>query len=243
MMKKQLLSLLLVMLLFSQVQLRVYVNQAGNKFNHFEKELIQDIIKLHNGKSKTNYKIEFKKYGVFAMLFDILNQEKNNSLLCGINSISITKERQKKYQFSSSYFVSKVILLSKHYQKLHINAKTRISYTEGTLNDKVIKLLSKSHRFIAVPYQNFNIRYEALLKGKDDYGVGDYVDSWIYDMNLVKLFDEFGQDHYGIIFPKHSRLAKELDKTVRYYIKSPAYYKLVRKHFGKEAANFVKQNL
>lgn len=242
-MKQLFTLLLLISCLLAQENITVYINQAENKFNRFEKELIQEIIRLHTIKSSKKYNLEFRKYAVFNKLFELLDKEKNSSSIIGINSISITKERAQKYHFSPPYFVSKIILLSKKHKKIDINQNTRISYTSGTLNLRVIELLKKKHVFKIVPYNNYNNRYKALMEMTDDYGVGDYVDSWIYDMNILKIFNEFGQDHYGIIFPKNSSFAKVLDKTIAYYVKSPAYYKLIRKHFGKNAAYYVKQNL
>lgn len=242
-MKIFILNLCLALSLLSQKKIEIYINQAGNKFNLFEIELVQEIIKLHNARTASRYQIEFKSYNVFSKLFEILDEEKSSSNVCGINKISITKERSKKYHFSAPYFVSKLILLSKKYKTLIITDHTRLSYTRGTLNVKIIELLKKKNQFKAIPYEDFNLRYKALMELKDDYGVADYIDPWVYNMNLVKVFDEFGQDHYGIIFPKNSNLARALDKTIAYYVRSPAYYELVRKHFGKLATNFVKQNL
>ena len=46
-----------------------------------------------------------------------------------------------------------------------------------------------------------------------------------------------------LCFLKDSTLKKRLEKYIEYYVKSPKFYSLIRKFFGKERMNFYKQGI
>lgn len=239
------LRMILFFISFSLAQdsISVYINHYENIFSLFEKELIEEVIFLHNRAHKTEkIHIRYKKYQNFNALFEILDQTKPEEMLCGINVISITEERLKKYDFSKAYFKNKQVLLSKKYKRYHAEQTSRISYTKNSLNEVVMKHFSKTENFIAVPYFDFYKRYQNLSRGIDDYAFGDYIDQWIYKLKLIKSFDSYGIDRFGIIFPKNSTLKEKLDPFINYYLKSPAYIGLIKRSFGKAGIQFIQQN-
>lgn len=224
-------------------QVQIYVNHYENVFSNFEKTLIEEIVNLYNKKGgKGELKVKFVKYKRFNSLFEILDETKPDDNIMGINVISITQERQKKYDFSRPYFQNKQVLLSKKHTTYSPNKVNRISYTRNSLNANVMESFSKANPFVAVPYDDFDVRYSELTQGTDDYAFGDYVDQWAYNFNVVQTFNSFGTDYFGIIFPKNSELKEKLKPYIAYYINSIAYLNLIRHSFGKDAARFFRSN-
>ena len=112
----------------------------------------------------------------------------------------------------------------------------RIGATKQSIYERTGIMLAKKYDFQLViinPLKN----YEDLIReGEIDAYIGDSNIPW-FSKNRKKLYyiKEAPVTHYGIMYPKGSGLRNKLDPYVQYFLKSPSYYKLVRKYLVKDA--------
>ncbi len=236
---------ILILFLFAsaQTEITVYVNSGNNKFNRFEKAVVEKLVEIHNKRSKTNYVVKQKPYDEFKLLFDVLAKAPKDELVFGMNSISITKERSANYSFSHPYLSTIPVVLSKTQTELKNIKNATIGYTQNSIQLSMINELKKTYSFKEVAYSNFNDKYDAVFSGKDTYAMGDYIDHWIYDLNIVHEIDSYGKDNFGVIFAKNSKIYAELKSTMKYYFSSPSYFELVKEYLGSDAVNFIRKNI
>lgn len=237
----KILIILLVNICFSQKTVYIYVNSADTKFTEFEQKVVKEIFDSYDQKSNESFQLEFVKYRIFSSIFDSLRAKTKTDYVMGINTVSITRDRLKEFSFSPPYLISKPVVLSKKHRELKITKETRISYTTNTIQEVMIKRLSEQYQFNAIPYASLSERYKALTDQVDDYGLGDYLNYWIYGFNLVSEIEEYGNDQLGIIFPKNSDLHTMLLPVMNYYFSSPKYYRLIKEDLGLEYLKFVQR--
>jgi ABC-type amino acid transport substrate-binding protein len=234
---------LLVTLSLLAQEITVYVNSAENKFNLFERAVVENLIKIHNERTKSTYTIKLHPYSEFKRLFIVLGNAKQTERILGINSISITDLRSESFSFSQAYISTNLVVLSKKHTTFSCDETMTIAYTDNSIQFDIIKELKRDYPFKMVGYSDFNLKYKALLSGEDDYALGDYIDRWIYDLNVVHEIENYGKDSYGLMFTKESTLFHELKDTMAYYFSSADYFALVDKHLGSEAVLYIKKNI
>ena len=115
-------------------------------------------------------------------------------------------------------------------------------YVKGSTHDSIIQHVKADLKF--VPYLDYTNRRKDLFSGKLDLILSEYVDIWNFNLNLVELINPKIRDEFVILLVKNNQYNKEFLAVFNYYIKSRAYYKLIRKHFGDKAVEyFISQKL
>jgi len=244
--------LILVSLIQSQTVITVYAQERTNKFRYFERALIEEVVQLYNRAHKdTLYKIEFKDVLYFQDLFTLIDRATQTSefnSVMAINKISITEERKKKYDFSTPYMVNKYVML-KLKERTDITEESifktpyRVVLTKGSIYDELTHSFDKQNTLTYSYFKSNKECAEQLKQKHADLFVSDYVDTWIYDLEVGKMLMPEFNDQLGIMFPKGSLLFQHLEKYVIYFVKSPKFYNLVRKYFGVERMKYYKRSI
>jgi len=234
---------------FSQTEITLYSQNTSNDFRMFEQFIVKEIIDLYNLKNDEKLSVKFETAVSFLELFHCLDKAVLNGkkdVVMSMNRISITKKRLEKYDFSEPYMANKFSAL-KLKTRTDINEEKlfKTKYTVGivknTLYEELVYELDKDKSLTIKFYSNNELCAEGLRKKEIDLYISDFVDTWIYDLEVVAILKPELTDHHGILFPKGSELRKKLNKTMRYYVKSAKYYNLIRTYFGKERMVFYKE--
>jgi hypothetical protein len=240
---------ILIMLSFFQLNLisqeTIYFHTSGtnSKFSKFEKEFIENSIKLLNKRyNKNKVEIKFVPLPSFSKVFDLVNcsDEKKHIHHFGMNSISVTEERKEKFDFSDTYMHNKHCFLTGKSNKYNQNSK--VGYLVGSVIEPYINELKQKYTYEFIPYKISISRLNDLKNNKIQLIISDYVDIWSYDLNLIEEIDLIEKDQFAMLFPKKCILSSKIKETLKYYIGSIPFYKLVKKHFGDEALNYSKRN-
>lgn len=247
-MKNLISFLVLITLGISQINLTVYTTNRVGKVGEFESQLVKEVLKLYESKNKTKVNAKFVKLNTFAEGFTKLN-EAGNAEVCVINSVTITDERKKMYNFTSPYIPTRdaiLVLASKKFTDKEIWKKkgTRIAYTPGTTGEAIIADLKSKYEIVGVPFENRAARLAALTSGKTEFAVGDNILAWD-DPTYAVLNEIEGRKtgYFGMMFKNNSKMKAEFDKVFSYYVKSSSFRKLTSKVFGSQIAEFFRQNL
>jgi hypothetical protein len=247
-MKKLIVIFLLISFGISQINLTVYTTNRVGKVGEFETKLVEKVIALYESKNKVKVNTTFVKLQTFAEGFTKLKEAGNNEV-CVINSVTITDERKKMYNFTAPYIPTRdaiLVLTSKKFANKDVWKKkgTRIAYTPGTTGETIIKDLKKQYSIVGGPFENRAARLAALTTGKTEFAVGDNILAWD-DPTFSVLNEIEGRKtgYFGMMFSKNSKMKAEFDKTFSYFVKSTSFRKLTTSVFGNQIAEFFRQHL
>ncbi|MCB0279137.1 MAG: transporter substrate-binding domain-containing protein [Calditrichaeota bacterium] len=237
-MKKIALVLLMVLSVSSQKEIQVIFNSENTKLVRFELDLIKDLIDEYGKMKNTNFKIKYKGVKTFKSGFTmLLDSDKDATLV--INGISITDERLKTYDFSEPYMINKYSLMSRKDFDFKNDGKTmKVAYQAGSIYEGMMNKIKQIFPCKGVALANTSECVEKLQDRKVDMIFGDFVDSWIFGINVVQHVDESKIDRYGIMYKKGSTLKQDLDKVFDQYKTSAKYKTLLKKHFGSYQKQF-----
>ena len=249
MFRRNVISLILCATVFAQTQtITVYTDKISNKVAQFERDIITQVFQLYDKSNKSTTNVDFIEMNAFGEAFDYMDNnvktdKKDKSF--AINKISFTNERAAKYDFSMPYMLNyySVMALNDR-ENLHSIAKFDNKYTYGVVvgtifHDKV-KELNTSMGLKFKTYPSVKEMNDALQSLQVDFIITDYVDSWEFGLKSIFFYEET-VDRLCILLPKGSALKKDLDKYLKYYLKSQNFFKLVRDYFGADAVRFFKQ--
>ena len=236
-MKRIIVLLFTILIAFSQKEIQVIFNSENTKLVRFELDLIKDLIAEYGKMKNVKFKIKYKGVKAFKNGFSMLLESKKDATLV-INGISITDERKKIYDFSEPYMINKYSLMSRKDFDFKNDGKiVRVAYQTGSIYEDMIGKINQIFPCKGVALANTSECVEKLKDKKVDMIFGDFVDSWIFGIQLVQHVDKNKIDRYGIMYQKGSILKSELDNVFAQYKTSPRYSKLLKKHFG----NYQKQ--
>ena len=186
------------------------------------------------------------------------NTVKNsNEAVLGVGSVTITEERKKNVDFSTSFFVNKAVLLThpdlpavKNIQELSnlISGKKMLVY-EGTTQEDYFERIKTAYKAdIKMDYvQSDQEILDAVSSNKNIFGCVDLpvliqaIKSGI-DVRYQPRADIKGED-FGFITPKNSGLKQLLNEffEIGYGFKSSKIYSdIVSKHLGNNLDSFLK---
>lgn len=240
-MRKFLLLIVILTALISQEKIVVYLSSDQSRMADFEKELIFLLTELYTKTTKNVIPISVEPITDFGKHLRDFKEEKDPTILyLSINIISITKERALIYDISHSYMPNKYVLLGKKTFKNIVGKKS--AYLTGTILEDVAKKVGETEKLIIVPFNTRQERLEAFFKGDVDILITDYVDSWTFDLKIIKGIEYYPKDFYGIFLVKGNPYNKKFLEITNYYLTSLAYFKLIKKHFGESAVRYFKSN-
>jgi ABC-type amino acid transport substrate-binding protein len=190
-------------------------------------------IDLGNDLAKAlNADIEFRNI-TFDNLFNSLDQRQINMI---ISAVTITDERQKKYEFSDHYLdAGQVIVTKKMDNSIHgvsdLKGK-KIATQTGTTNEK--EALNYTQDKFVMRYTDFVQATDALEGGKVDVLFTDLpnakgIISEHTDLKIVGA--PFTKEYYGIVFLKNDPSITQINEALLELRKNGSLTKLERKWF------------
>ena len=225
--------------MISQNEILIIFNGNNTKMTKFEVLFVQSLIKDYEKRVQKKVKIRFKGIKNFGSMFKLIDQGERDYTLA-INTISITEDRLKKYDFSEAYIQNSYAFLGKRYVSGKMNNQ-RISYVRNTIYEQLAFEFKDKVKSIKA-YNKMQDCIKDLSLGKVDLVLTDYTDGWIYNLNFVKSYKTQIKDRFGIIYPKGSKLKEQIDISFKSVYKSAEFYNLVKKSFGKKAVPYFSNN-
>ena len=235
-----------VICLLSQREIKIFNVPEDNVVAMLELEVIKNTFKLYNvfnASDKLKYKLVFQKN--FKDVFDELDKAIDINYSMSMYQITITKEREKKYNFSIPYIPIKesIYTLKERDDKSYQKEGVKIAYQSGTTQEKQINLLKK-YKIVPIAYTVREEKIAALRKNDVDFAIGDNIEIWgTKDLVLVKDMNDQPGNGLGFMFAKGSTLRDKLNPYVKKYIASQSFFNYLIKNFGKNVADYYKENL
>lgn len=159
--------------------------------------------------------IEFKNV-VFDNIFTSLDQKQIDMI---ISAVTITPERQQKYDFSDQYLnAGQVILTKKDNTSVKSTADLkdkRIATQKGTTNE--VSALKYTADNLVIRYLDFEQATKALVDGNADALFTDLPSAkgiTLTHPTLKIASDPFTDEYYGIVFRKGDPLAKPINQAL-----------------------------
>ena len=231
--------------LFSQNTITINVRGNNDNFSLFEREIVKEVLKL--SKIYRDYRIEYvflKKFNDAFKNLELKKSDPNYHLTCSMISLSITNDRLKKYDFSSSYMPNKYALLTKdnNQKEYPLNNSISIGYNKGSIYEKYANDYVSKYNVKAIGMNDLAKDYVNNDNSDIDYILADYIDTFTYGLKSIEIVDQNKRDELGIMFPKGSKLAKDLKPVTKYFFSSSSYIKIIKRYFGNDAAKYFKNN-
>ena len=159
--------------------------------------------------------VEFKNI-LFDNLFTALEQKQIDMI---ISAVTITPERQQKYDFSDQYLnAGQVIITKKDNISIKSTADLRgknIATQKGTTNEtSALKYTSDS---LVIRYPDFEQATKALVDGKADALFTDLPSAkgiTLINPTLKIASDPFTNEYYGIVFRKGDAMVKRINQAL-----------------------------
>jgi cystine transport system substrate-binding protein len=160
-----------------------------------------------------------------------------------INEVSITPERQKKYDFSEPYIVSKASLIVRaDNTSIHSFADLKGKKSAHTLTSNYAKLAS-SYGAELVGTDGFNQSLDLVLSGRADATINDslsYLDFKKHkpDANVKVAATEENAEKQGVILKKGKpELVQAINKALADIKKDGTYQRISLKYFGQDVSH------
>lgn len=159
--------------------------------------------------------VEFKNI-LFDNIFTALDQKQIDMI---ISAVTITPDRQRKYDFSDQYLnAGQVIITRKDNTSIKSTADLRgkkIATQKGTTNeDSAIKYTSDN---LVIRYPDFEQATKALVDGKVDALFTDLPNAkgiTVANPTLKISSDPFTNEYYGIVFRKGDPIVKQINQEL-----------------------------
>lgn len=239
---KMKLLILILIFWFSYSQTEITVIKVGSQLRPFviEDSILVNLELIYNKNNTNKLFFKMKYVNSFLELFNELkNSPKHTTMV--MSSISITKERLEKYDFSSPYIETKECLLT-----YHMNIDTewrkpgkRIGYVKNTIEEVRAKLLKNNYSIEIVPFASFAERNEGIKTSEIDYYIGESAHYWNDPhIKVVHTFEKRLGMGLGIMYLKGSELKNKLEKYIKYYSHSRGFFSTMQRTFGKSYGSY-----
>ncbi|MFT8457576.1 MAG: basic amino acid ABC transporter substrate-binding protein [Liquorilactobacillus ghanensis] len=184
-----------------------------------------------------NLKVQIKNAsweGMFTQL-----QQKKADL--GISGITITKDREKTFNFSKPYFVSYqsiVVPQNSTVKKASDLKNLKIAVQTGSTGQDAAQKLFGKHDSKILATQS-GVTYQMVVHGQANAAIGDNTSNEKflqrnknYKLKIVKDTKSFSPEYFGIMFPKNSPYKDKYNKAIKKLINNGEYKKIYKKWFG-----------
>lgn len=174
-----------------------------------------DIDLAHFIAKELGTEVEFKNV-IFDNIFTALDEKQIDMI---ISAVTITSERQQKYDFSDQYLnAGQVIITKKDNTSIKSTADLKgkkIATQKGTTNEQsAIKYTSDN---LVIRYPDFEQATKALVDGKVDALFTDLPSAkgiTLTNPTLKIASDPFTNEYYGIVFRKGDPIAKQINQAL-----------------------------
>jgi len=241
--------LVLTLSLFFQIQtdtVHVIVSDNDNVMGKIEENILKNIFRLHNKSSSSKLIYKLVKYPTYGASMNVFKTKsyKNKHRIFTINQVTITKEREKFYDFSTPYAPVKEVILAQKKVPFKPNASTRIGFLKFAVHAVSIKKLRKIKSFTPVPFETNKHMEQALIDKKVDFIYSENVSVWNSKVFRIVYTPAYQNGTgYGIMYPKGSSLKDVLDKYLIYYMKSAKFKQLVTRLYDKSVSEYFAKQL
>ena len=157
-------------------------------------------------------------------------------------TLTITAEREEQFDFSSSYFPVRMVLIESRRRKtsnLSSLSHDVIAVMKGTTSEELLKPATDQELIYGESYRDL---MDLVASGTVDVTA---MDSPVA-LGLLPGYPELhitmplsDEEHYGFAFPKDSPLALLFTEHLSQLKSSKIYFRLLEKHFGKTAVDMV----
>ena len=238
----RLISILIILqfIIAQKKEILVIFNGNNSKMTKFEISLISNLLFEYSKSSGERIKLKYKGVKKFNNTFQIINSGHRDKTLA-VNTISITKDRQKKFDFSIPYVKNSYSYLSTKEFNYSEGSPLRVGYVKNTLYESLIKKQSDKSVVEKKAYNNVRDCIKDMKSQKIDVIFTDYIDAWAYDLKFIKAVSKEANDKFGIMFPKGSKLKKDLDLIFAKFSKTDKFYKLIEQNLGAKAVKYFKE--
>jgi len=237
--------LFFITIAFAQESLQVVRLNSGFITNELEKEIIENVVDLYNRKNSDKFILDFQTVHSVPHLFSSMDRANKEENICFLSAITITNERQQKYDFSVPYLDIEECLfrLDKHVLKEGWqNRFLKVAYVIGTTEEALVDSLQKVYKIVSVPTSDFKEKVALLQAGKVDLMVGDNILGWYSDtFKIVQSLSTHKKTQYGIAYPKGSPLKNNFDKYIRYFTQSEKFLTLLKHMYSKDVADYFRK--
>ena len=219
--------------------LKVVSNAEYAPFEYLDKGKIKgfDIDLMEAIAKEAGYKIKIVHVGWDPLFVEI----KGKTADLGISAITINEERQQTYDFSIPYFIStNEILVPKGSNiKDAMDLKDKVvGVQNGTTGQEVVEAILGKNSSNLKKFESTNLAIMEMKGGGADAVVADntVVEEYVKNNpkeNVVLIKDEvnFEKEHYGLMYPKGSKLKEEFDKAIKKVIENGTYTKIYNEWF------------
>jgi len=211
-----------------------------------EYEILKNTISIYNNRNKKSVYIELDTIKNFERILNELRTSTSHSLLA-MASITRTKERQAFLDFSSIYFPSKEVIISKKspYPLSIRNLKNKpVGYQANSIEELSIERIASKIPIVKIPFVSYQEKVTALLNDVITFSIDDNVAVWDQpNLQIIHELEHQNGDGIAFAYPKGSKLKNRLDKYLRYYLKSAKFYNLIEQKYSAEIARYFRRNL
>lgn len=204
-----------------------------------EDSILANLEYLYNVNNPDKIKFSVIRLNNFPDLFKQIYKFPKNTVMA-MSSISITREREKRFDFSVPYIETKESILTFH--RLEGNwydEGKKIGFVINTIEEIRANILRNKYPIQLVPFKSFQERNEGVKTQKVDYYIGESAHYWNDSgVRIIHTFENRIGLGLGIMYQKGSDLKQKLDKYIAYYRSSKGFYTTMRKMFGKDYAQY-----
>ena len=213
----------------------MYRSSLTYSVNELEEEIFKNIVALYNLKSKKQLSYTIHKESFTDILKRMETQSGDSTLI--MSGITVTKEREKRYDFSIPYLPIEIVLFSKKGTRITDFSELNVGYIEGSVEEKLAKDLKKKYNCSLFPYPDFLEKHNSLKANKTNVMIADNIALFV-DHSIKIIHSLKSTKGWGIVYPKGSELKEMFDPIIRYYIKSAKFYELLYNEHGKAIADY-----
>lgn len=224
----------------------VFVTSGEKGLQGFDMELLERFTAWH----RTRYGGELTVRAIeVATINELLDRTVAKECDLALGSITITEERAKRVAFSSSYLPIRMVLFARTGRipegdyRTTLRGKTLGAIAGSTGVTRIGELRQEIPQLEQRSYPDYESLFAALLgpSAEIDGVVTDVTHYWVLSakqsLTLVAPMSE--AQGLGLVLPKGSPWLSKVDTFLGEFRSSPGYFQLVRRYFGKEAADML----
>jgi ABC-type amino acid transport substrate-binding protein len=226
----------------------VFVSGSKEDPTGFDVELVKRFFAWH--KSRKNRELSHRVDYVNT-LNQLLKRVEAGGCDLAIGSVTATKERDKRVDFSNPYLPVRVVIFAPEGgfaggdMKTELAGKT-IGAIEGSTHIKMLKDLQSEvpNLTIKTDYPTAEDLFTALLEDSSaiDAAITDLTHYWVLNMTeKITLVGSVGEEQgLAFVFPEGSALVELVNEFLDFFTHSSVYFTLVRQYFGQEANEMIR---
>ncbi|MBZ0113351.1 MAG: transporter substrate-binding domain-containing protein [Thermoanaerobaculia bacterium] len=224
----------------------VFVQPSEQGLSGFDIDLLNQFVSWHENRFHEKLTVAIKEVENIDQLLDMAEGENCD---IAVGSITITEARAQRVDFSDSYLPVRMVLFAKKdriaegpYQTT-LKGKILGGLEGSTAIPRIADLQKEVGQIESRAYPDYDSLFAALLgpNPEIDGVVTDVTHYWVLSakesLTLVAPMSE--EQGLGFVIPKGSPWTAKLNAFLDELSHTPGYFQLVRRYFGKEAADML----